>query len=1401
MNIPRKEEKTLIPRKDEQALIIPRKDNQQSLIQPKEIQPKGSQFQQPGPAGPNPFSMYSNLARAAGKGVYGSTAGILNTAEQWRSKLEEEVTEPLGVPNFIQIPKTGIAPIDWFTNLSNELNKARQEKDESIFQQGQEAYEELAQDMDDAIQDSGGMNKYAKAITEGLGSAAIDLPAMAAMGLPVFMGLKGGADAIQYGESLIQGVVVGGLEGAALHTIFKWLNRIPALERRILGGGIMGGSAVGHELGKPSEERDWARAVADITIGAGLTWRGPKGKQFRRDFYRNIWEDMSQLSFRMEGVRKKALVRKFAKMYEMDPRGDILQVLKENKDEFGLDEKQFEEIADIIGKAGVRQTVREEVTNKAGREKETGVEEIIEGIVKEKSALDFVDKNPERVESVLTEIEKTFNDLAKPTTEAQLAKKVKLSQVKDLIKQAVGKSTAPDHVAKTVEAKKEVEKIPPSTLKPEPKPDYGPADVGSVALEMSSESFGSWLAQTRKGEIVKASEWLKAKEKEGKLSEAEEYALEDITDFLENRTSDSAELHRLNNIHAQDRGIKKERIDNLNKLLDQEMITFEKYFSEMEKIGENQSFEKWLREEGLLEQAAQKEAIRKMFDEIPGLYEKDPMTGKDHKILPELMNTVDWLAQNQKGLERHRNYTDKVEEFMDNMAAKKRGLVGKFSITDMFNIIDGHGSGRAFVRFNSIQELERTVWGIDRVEWIAKKLRYNEADMKELPFIIENKDHPLRKETKYTEIIEEFEKWTDDAHQVLKGLGGVKKKWQERLEYDLIAEMKHPDTTSERRSELQALIRKVNRTEWVHIPARVLIEKAFGKDNPNRDRVMRSFLNIKTGMKRNTIRLEDLIISPENPNGFINRGDVHIRDIMSQYGIRYGKDKALLEIRKELIRDGLAIEKSPNGKYKKKHASYVSASFDMPVLYGTKIHPTVEQALKQISGTEYAANFMGRGFQKTMNVYKVLRFYNPLFLPMYDTIQATMGTGLGWMRPQHLGNAIKDVWKHTDTWKQLSEYGLFSQPFPTIGKIYEKAVLRASRSKTKNLADWHNLLPNWMLRDMISGLQTTAWTMDQMVRVASARSLMKKGYSMKDAAEQAALFHGDYADVPTSTRRALNAMWFTPTFKVAMARFHKEMIKGTARRIGGDKDRTSLNMAYSLATTLGMMSAFDLFMTQGMGFERDEWGWKYTKRLKDENKDFVIGFSGPHNIWNNEMKRIVNAVKPINQNPIKSWMRNALGSKIHPLYRTATAIVNNEDYNAEPEIFATGRPVPIWKRFDSPEGKSLAFSKWFAKEVFPVLTVVDPSDRESSAQKTLREQTSKMFEIATRAFTFRYKRRPTDQRIMKKIGRINDEMKNQILDFGTEGAGKDQVEAMIKEIELLQQSLEEEREGKLFPNE
>ena len=253
---------------------------------------------------------------------------------------------------------------------------------------------------------------------------------------------------------------------------------------------------------------------------------------------------------------------------------------------------------------------------------------------------------------------------------------------------------------------------------------------------------------------------------------------------------------------------------------------------------------------------------------------------------------------------------------------------------------------------------------------------------------------------------------------------------------------------------------------------------------------------------------------------------------------------------------------------------------------------------------------------KGLALTKMGQFINPLFLPIYDVWQATMAGSISPLRPirtfKNIQRAVTDFRSQGDSWQEAGLHGARSTPYVNPIAQYDEYIQRIAEHPNPFIRAMNGIFSQDILRQTYNTSWKTAWALDGFVRQITYRHLSDNlGFKPSDAGRLTALYHADYAGIPTSTRKKLNRVFFTPSFKVAMSKLYLRMIKDSisvsvkageniikGRRIGENISQEEKLMMGGLGRTIGIVMTMDILMTSFMGFERDEWGRRYTKEVE-----------------------------------------------------------------------------------------------------------------------------------------------------------------------------------------------------------
>lgn len=674
-------------------------------------------------------------------------------------------------------------------------------------------------------------------------------------------------------------------------------------------------------------------------------------------------------------------------------------------------------------------------------------------------------------------------------------------------------------------------------------------------------------------------------------------------------------------------------------------------------------------------------------------------------------------------------------------AGKVKDHVGKvLDVEYPFRRMGAPDTGHHVKTYYSKIEALREKWGDQKVKELSRKKltpeQYGEIALE-----------AQKKGTKNPEALK-AQKYFDDTFKELNKRDGLQKPWPHNIIdqsvdritqiKDILKTVKNKKARQEYIDEIKTLEKAVSRlkdTSFVHIPTRLWFEDLLAK-NPKQFGELYGKMRILAQQKRKTISIQDLV-----DNGLIKKSQIDIRDIMGNYAARYARDIAQLDIINALKKEKLARLEPGEGFIQMPGWKY-------PALKKFYVHPRAAELLDNFFssiGKQGAA-------ENVLGSIKMLQFYNPLFLPMYDVVQAGMHGTLNPLRPiksgKNVANGINSmIKKDAHYWNALEE-GLSSKPMINPYKSYQQTLTDIKNSGGSNVvrAIKNTFKPN-VIKTIYNASWDIAWTLDQTVRMMSYHHNISKGYSPRQAARLAAEFHADYAKVPPATRKALNHIFFTPTFKITMGNLHKNMLASVGKKglniasLGKYKvDALTNRRAAGAAATAAIVLGYHTWM-KANGFDTEHFGWKYKKTLDtpDGPKELIIGFSNPANMFMKYLYRWQDTHQPGVENPdLEFLQRNKW--ELHPVYQIAYDIANNRgmDYGAIYEPYEDDER--IW-------AKKIIYA---GKRILRISSLLDASDEKQETKDQVKKELGQLQELIFRPFTYSYLRPPEQQRKLSK---------------------------------------------------
>lgn len=615
-----------------------------------------------------------------------------------------------------------------------------------------------------------------------------------------------------------------------------------------------------------------------------------------------------------------------------------------------------------------------------------------------------------------------------------------------------------------------------------------------------------------------------------------------------------------------------------------------------------------------------------------------------------------------------------------------------------------------------------------------------------------------------TELVEAatlIRRYFDEYREVFKSFGALDKGFAERLvaqaQRKLTAAEESADATEADIAALQEQLDQAADVAFVHIPITAWFSRDAQKD-PSR-----------AGLALNIIRQR------ENPTiqglidaGVIEKSALNLPDILASYSRRVGRDLALLRIRDAGIREGaivlgdrlrqpgLMVDRSPGSVFK-----------------GHQLSPMLADWVDTMQNRSRPVSI----FRKALRGSKVFQFIDPFFLPIYNVYQFAMGGGINANLGQNIRDAWNDVQERTPEYYEAQLNGLAAKPFATpfedvhnrllaaqydgdffgaaaVGKVqqalrktfefgFTKGYEGDSRvgRVARQVADVMTM-PARAIREIYRLSAETAWFLDGFERQITLRDGLQRGLSPEKAAQRAALIHGDYASLPAGTRIAANTIFFTPTFKVAMAKFFTDSVRGFGSILAGTATTDARTRAGVIVRSLGIMVAMDAMMTV-LGFEREQFGRKYVRpiRFGGKGEEAVMTFSGPHNLFLKYLQRVQEATDVTVTEPLDRFVRS-IQWEFNPLIRELSRIRENRDP-------VTGDK--IWFVLDDPANTAFNITKYIIPRIFTIFSQLNETPLDRRSQEVFREEFGRFFTVVSGRFAFQSLRSNEGLRLARAI--------------------------------------------------
>lgn len=680
--------------------------------------------------------------------------------------------------------------------------------------------------------------------------------------------------------------------------------------------------------------------------------------------------------------------------------------------------------------------------------------------------------------------------------------------------------------------------------------------------------------------------------------------------------------------------------------------------------------------------------------------------------------------------------------------------------------------GRKIMRAAEKAELINTYWEASKLAQYPEKLR-------------------AAPEGLVKEIATEVRTLMDEAKAALHDQG-LTFDFKRRLHDELVAHLERSDLGPAERAQVQAALDKIADYDFVHAPTALWMEQAI-RDPASQGKVIK-LLNSK---KRLTPTLEELVEA-----GHLTKEQAGAPYVIASYYRRLGRDMAMQDILNNAKAEGLMSDTHKMFNINGVEVPAVRLrGYEAPHLAKKWFHPAFADHLREIYlDRTMPRTAWGKGAAKVdrfISATKMLAFYNPVFLPMYDLVQAALIMGPHTYKlPSYVSKGFKDVWKKTPDYYEGQRWGLSSKPFPEPWNQFKRQVEFNQQSIYQNMLEMID--PRRMKKRALEGKGLEripllsdaynlswwlAWELDASIRQGTYRFLRdKEGMAPKEAAQTAALFHGDYASVPASTRRSLNRFLFTPTFKIAMGKLYYRMMKDAAKIPATRR----LGLARGLVMAFAIQAAYDTLLTQGLGFKREQFGRRYVRETEDEKgmpKEFVMVFSNPANMWQKYYYRLKDAYHT--PTPVANAFAYNF-QELTPLLRVSAEIATGESMR-------TGKMYD-W-RFDSTPYIMKKALPYLASGIFGVFREASyfQTDKEKEARQMAGKELGVLGSRIQRLISFAYTRDPKNKRTYYKIKYLYSDFMKYIRKRAMEGEPfqKERVENFQKELNYYLKQLNE----------
>ncbi|MHA1482075.1 MAG: hypothetical protein ACTSQA_01390, partial [Candidatus Heimdallarchaeaceae archaeon] len=579
--------------------------------------------------------------------------------------------------------------------------------------------------------------------------------------------------------------------------------------------------------------------------------------------------------------------------------------------------------------------------------------------------------------------------------------------------------------------------------------------------------------------------------------------------------------------------------------------------------------------------------------------------------------------------------------------------------------------------------------------------------------------------------------------------------------------------------------------KYVPIPARVWLEHLFDKV-PNAPLVMSRYFK-----KRKTFDMVSLA-NHLLKEGVIQPQDVDIRNVLLAYANKLGNTYAWSDVFKAMEEEKL-MKTNPTAK--EKETWYRLPSFIVPELKGKWVHPLpgefIEKSFTKRIGEAYSIG-------KVTAYIKMLAFDNPPYMLWYNIKEGawiTLGQSMvdlttkGSLKGfKNIALAIKDatisIAKHDELYWQFMEGGLQGKPYtPSFEDMKRDIEVLKENSPIRRMIKrvQENLHSPLGLDVIYYPLWHTAWDIcDRFPRLVSAHFLNREGFTPHDAAQLAALHHGDYPMVSNDIRRKINKIFFTPIFPITMAKVQIAQVDAMAKMITGaaktssEKKKVAL-LVGSVATMIGLILGQEKLMHR-LGFKTDKWGYKYTKIVTDEDtgeeKELVVTVPSPENRWLREYYRWETFPEDVDK--MEGFVNRGKWN-LHPIWQGVISTLQNRKENGD----------PIVNIFDKPQKVAMDWTRYTFGKLVKVTRRIDNYNEQEKkkAERLFREDFNDFFFYLIKPTINMYLRATPEETVSWKLQEINQEFSKMLKEEEEVRTREKKAPMSDEEIEIWTQNL------------